>query len=71
MAKRQDFQGVLFDLIDEVVFERSPVIRGTYEQAMADAKALVGQYDGPRDAAECDCFVLIDGVIAYSEAEAA
>ncbi len=85
MAKRQEFQGVLFDLIEEVVIDRAPVLRGTYEEAMADARALVAVTNDAAEAFDdsCEgnttvgrvddsyCFVLIDGVIAYSEAEAA
>jgi hypothetical protein len=81
----QDFQGVLYDIVEEVVIDRAPVVRGTYAEAMADAQAMVKAVN---DMAECVdneaddnstigrvddsyCFVLIDGLIAYSEAEAA
>lgn len=81
MAK-QEFQGVLFDLIEEVIIDRAPVTRGTYAEAMEDAKQLVAVVNVMAENADDDtstigrvddsyCFVLIDGLIAYSEAEAA
>ena len=81
MAK-QEFQGVLFDLIEEVIIDRAPVTRGTYAEAMEDAKQLVAVVNVMAESADDDtstigrvdesyCFVLIDGLIAYSEAEAA
>lgn len=82
---RQEFQGVLFDIIEEVIIERGPVLRATYAEAMADAEKLVAAMnkqaeswdddsDGNTTVGRVDdsyCFVLIDGVLAYSEAEAA
>jgi hypothetical protein len=85
MAKRQEFQGVLYDIVEELIVERSPVLRGSYAEAMTDAKALVGAVNDMAEAFDDSgddnttvgrgddsyCFVLIDGLIAYSEAEAA
>ena len=45
MSKQQDFQGVLYDLLEEVIIDRAPIIRGTAEEAMADARALVAATD--------------------------
>ena len=80
----QAFQGVLFDILEEVVIERSPVIRGTYAEAMADAKALIAVVNGMAEACDDEsdgnttigrvddsyCFVMVDGYIVYSEEEA-
>lgn len=77
MAKHQDFQGVLYDILDEIVVDRAPAIRGTYAEAMEDAKQMVDAFnamaedDDSRRVDDSYCFVLIDGLIAYSEAEAA
>lgn len=68
---KQTFQGVLFDILEEVIIDRSPVLRATYAEAMADARKLAATTDAIEGADESYCFVLIDGVIAYSEAEAA
>ena len=79
---KQEFQGVLFDIVEEVIIERGPVLRATYAEAMEDARKLVGAVnqlaedadDGFSTIGRVDdsyCFVLIDGVIAYSEAEVA
>lgn len=81
----KDFQGALYDILEEVVIERAPVVRGTYDEAMADARALVKVVNDMAELADDDsdsnttigrvddsyCYVLIDGLIAYSEAEAA
>jgi hypothetical protein len=78
-----DFQGYLFDIFSEVVIERSPVIRGTYAEAMEDAKGLVAVMNDAAEAIddstdenttvgrvdESYCFVLMDGAIVYSEEE--
>lgn len=39
--KRGEYVGVLYDWIEEVVIEQSPIIRGTWDEAMADARALI------------------------------
>jgi len=61
MAK--DFQGVLYDILDEVIVERAPVIRGSQAEAEADAKALAAASGGQYD--DSYCFVLVDNEIAY------
>lgn len=70
MAK--EFQGVLFDILDEVIIDRAPVLRGTYAEAMADAEKLVevvnAMFDGRVDSGYC--YVLVDGVLVHSKAEA-
>lgn len=38
---KQEFTGVLYDCYEEIVIERSAVIRATREAAMEDAKALI------------------------------
>lgn len=82
---KQVFQGVLYDIVEEVIIERSAVLRGTYAEAMADAGKLVAVMNDQAEAWDDEsgsnttvgrvddsyCFVLIDGVIAFSEAEAA
>lgn len=82
---KQTFQGVLFDILEEVIIDRSPVLRATYAEAMADAQKMVSLTNERAEAWDDDsgsnttvgrvddnyCFVLINGVIAYSEAEAA
>lgn len=79
---QQKFCGVLFDMLEEVVIERSPVIRATYAEAMADAKALVPVVNQMAEDADDDnttigrvdetyCFVTVNGRIAHSEQEAA
>lgn len=62
--------GVLYNIIDEVVKERSPIIRATYDAALADAEQLVTVWnlnpdnrDDPMD--EYDCYVEIDGQISF------
>lgn len=84
MAKTE-FVGVIFDIITETIIERCATIRATYAEAMADSKMLVAEFnswaeevDDESDGnttigrvSEDDCYVLIDGRIAYSEAEAA
>jgi hypothetical protein len=35
------FQGVIYDALEEIIIERSPVLRGTREEAYADALALI------------------------------
>lgn len=81
----QEFQGVLFDILEEVVIERGYCIRGTYAEALADAKAMIDFVNAEAEAADDEsngnttigrvddsyCFVMIDGQIAYSEVEAA
>lgn len=81
MAKQHDFQGVLFDCLEEIVIDRAPVIRGTYEEAMADARSMVAAVNDMAESADDEsdgnttigrvddsyCFVLIDGVISYGE----
>jgi len=83
VAKPQQFQGVLYDLIEEVFVESAPCLRGTYAEAMEDAKALVeavnaqaeiydDEADGNSTVGRVDdsyCFVLADGVLIYSEEE--
>ena len=82
---KQEFQGVLFDIVEEVIIERAPVLRATYAEALNDAHALVAKMNEQAERWDEDCsentsvgrvddsycFVLIDGLIAYSEAEAA
>lgn len=82
---KQEFQGVLYDLVEEVIIERGSVLRATYAEAMADARKLVvvmndraeawdDESDSNTTVGRVDdsyCFVLVDGAIAYSEAEAA
>lgn len=58
MSKQKEFVGVLFDIVTETVIDRSTVIRGTYAEAMEDAKALVRV-----DESYCD--VLVDGEISF------
>ena len=84
MAKTE-FVGVIFDIITETVIDRCATIRATYAEAMTDAKTLVvalnswaEDVDDESDAnttigrmSDEDCYVQIDGRIAYSEAEAA
>lgn len=67
----RDFQGVLFDILDEVIIERAPCLRATYAEAIADARALAAAADDGAGVDDSLCFVLVDGLIAYSEAEAA
>lgn len=83
MAKSREFQGVLYDLIEEVFVERAPCLRSTYAEAMQDAKALVetinaqaeiydDEADGNSTVGRVDdsyCFVLADGALVYSEEE--
>lgn len=85
MGKQQDFQGCLYDIFEEVIVDRAPVVRGSYEEAMADAKAMVDAVNSMAESADDEsesnssigrvdesyCFVLIDGFIAYSAAESA
>jgi hypothetical protein len=40
MSKQPEYVGVVYDWIEEVVIERSPVIRATFDEALVDAKAL-------------------------------
>lgn len=82
---KQVFQGVLYDIVEEVIIERSAVLRSSYAEAMEDAGKLVAVMNeqaevwGDNSSSNTTvgrvddsyCFVLIDGVIAYSEAEAA
>lgn len=82
---KQAFQGVLYDIVEEVIVDWAPVVRGTYAEAMADAKAMVEVKNAEAEAFDDEsddnttigrvddsyCFVMIDGLIAYSEAEAA
>ena len=84
MAKTE-FVGVIFDSITETIIERCATIRATYAEAMADAMALVAALNSWAEevddesegdttigrVSDDDCYVLIDGRIAYSEAEAA
>ena len=72
-------------VVDEIIIERAPVLRGTYSEAMADAANLVAVVNEQAESADDEgddsatvgrvddsyCFVLIDGALAYSEAEAA
>lgn len=81
----QEFQGVLYDIVEEVIIERSAVLRATYAEAMTDAEKLVTVMNARAEAwddesgsnttvgrvDESYCFVLVNGVIAYSEAETA
>lgn len=85
MANAKNFQGVLYDILEEIVMECSPVLRGTYAEALADAKALVKVVNDMAEASDDEndsnttigrvddsyCFVLVDGLIAYSEDEVA
>lgn len=80
-GKQMDYQGVLYDLIDEVIVERGPVIRGTYAEAMADAHALLAVVNAEAEAADDEsdentsvgrvddsyCFVLCDGSLEYAD----
>ena len=59
----QDFQGILYDILDEVIVERSPVIRGSYAEAEADARVLAAGSGGRYDKGYC--FVIVDNEIAY------
>lgn len=84
MAKTE-FVGVIFDSITDTIIERCATIRVTYAEAMADAKVLVAAFNSWAEevddaldgnttigrVSDDDCYVLIDGRIAYSEAEAA
>lgn len=79
------FQGVLYDIISEVIVERSAAERGTYAEAMTDARGLIdfvnGKAEAVDDASDSNttigrvddsyCFVMVDGQIVYSEAEVA
>jgi hypothetical protein len=40
MAKKPEYVGLVYDFIEEVVIERSPIVRATAADALADAKAL-------------------------------
>jgi hypothetical protein len=85
MTKRQEFVGCLFDVISETVVEVGVVIRGTYAEAMADARSMVEPFNeyaqGIDDEADNDstvgrvdetyCFVQVDGQVVYSEQEVA
>ena len=62
------FQGVLFDIIDEVIFERACTLRASYAEALADAQSLLQFH--PERACEADCFVLSDEALLYSADEA-
>ena len=42
MTQQSGYTGIIFDVISEVVIERSPVIRATPDEAYRDAQALVG-----------------------------
>lgn len=68
MSTAKSFQGVLFDILDETIIERAPVVRSTYERAMADALAMVDE--DPRYC-QADAYVLADGILVYSAEEAA
>lgn len=50
------YTGIIFDIVTEVIIERSVVIRATEDEAYEDAKKLAAQlgYD------ECDCYVYDD-----------
>jgi hypothetical protein len=77
---QHEFVGVLFDCISESLVDRSPVIRATYAEAMADARAMVApvnQMAEERDDAADDnstigrvdesyCFVMVDGEVDYA-----
>lgn len=84
MAHRE-FQGILFDILEEVVIERGPVLRATYAEAMADAKALVKFVNDEAEAHDDStdenttvgrvddsyCYVMQGGQILWSQEEAA
>ena len=40
MSKAQEYVGIVYDFIEDVVIERSPILRRTAAEALADAKAL-------------------------------
>lgn len=60
-----NFQGILFDIVDEVIIERGPVLRGTEEEAMADALALLSQADDSYDRSYCFVFDADHNCIIY------
>ncbi|MGQ2994249.1 hypothetical protein [Variovorax sp.] len=85
MAKPREYQGVLYDLIEEVFIERAPCLRGSYAEAMQDAEALVNSVNAQAEIADDEskgnttigrvdasyCFVLVDGRLVFTEAEVA
>lgn len=50
----KEFNGVIFDMIEDVIIDRSPVLRATYAEAMADAKALVKVVNDEAEAIDDD-----------------
>ena len=65
----KEFQGVLYDLVDDFIYERAPVLRGTREEAQQDALQLVAVWNADegnrevREACEADACVMADGVV--------
>lgn len=74
-----EYEGVLYDDIEGVVIERSPVLRATYTEAFEDAKQLVALVNVRAEAADDEsdidstigrvdityCYVKVDGQIAF------
>lgn len=78
--KEQEFVGAIYDILEDVVIERSPVIRATYAEAMADARALVKVVNDNAEAFDDEldnqsigrvddsyCHVLIDGEVFFGD----
>lgn len=42
-TKQPEFLGILFDIFDETIIERSPIIRGNEDEAYSDAMMLAKQ----------------------------
>lgn len=65
------YVGVLYDIVNDIVKERSPIIRATYDAALADAEQLVTDWNLNPDNRgdeldEYDCYVEIDGQINFN-----
>ena len=50
--KTPSFQGIIFDIAAEIVIEYYPVVRGSYAEAIADAKSMVKVINDHATAAE-------------------
>jgi hypothetical protein len=81
----QEFVGVLYDIVEDIVIERSAVIRGSYAEALNDAKGLVKYVNDEAEAFDDSgdanttvgrvddswCFVMVGNEVLFDQPVAA
>ncbi len=62
LETEMEFQGAVYDILGDVMIDRSPVIRATREEALLDARAMCEPLGCSPDV---DAYVIVDGQLEY------